>query len=247
MAEEKILARIQKLLALATSNNEAEAALAAEKAQTLLLEYNISEEELNGYSNEKSEKVVEVYTKGKNNQNRSNWFVNLAFVLAPVNLCKLLQTGSGGLIWIGKPTNIEVAQYLFDTLVRDLLRIADIEFQVYRYTNAYNGEAWKTIHGKTWKNNFYHGAIQTIGERLRANLRQLEYDHSNINALVVQNDVELKEYMKIHYPRLSYGSTNSLNFNRSAFESGKAAGRSVSFGKGVGAGGASGPKLIGKG
>lgn len=246
MAEEKILSRIQKLLALATSNNEAEAALAASKAQTLLVEYNISEEELNGYSNEKSEKVVEIRTKGKNNQNRSNWFITLAHTLALPNLCKLLTSGSGGLIWIGKPTNIEVAQYLFDTLSRDLLRIADMQFAIYKYTNEYNGEAWKTIHGKTWKNNFYFGAIQTIGERLRANLRQLEYDHSNLNALVVQNDVELKEYMRNHYPRLTSNRQN-LNINRAAYEAGKATGRSISFGRGVGAGGASGPKLIGKG
>ena len=101
-------------------------------------------------------------------------------------------------------------------------------------------------HGKTWKNNFYFGAIQTISERLTTNLQSLKVGNENINALVVSNDFELKEYMHKNFPRLGY---SSFNYTRDSggFNSGKAAGRSIQFRNGVGAGGSNGPKLIGGG
>jgi len=268
-----IVAKIHKLLALATSDNEAEAALAASKAQTLLLEYNISEQELGAYKNEKSEKVTEVRTGGKNARNVSNWYNRLAWIVGKANLCNVLISGTG-LIWIGKPTNIEVAQFMADALSNDLQRIADILwkdeksqarfycnlcFRVFPFDKAKDHSVntshsdWRVAlphevyipHGKTWKNNFYFGAIQTIGERLTENLQQLRVGEQ-INALVISNDADLREYMHVKYPRLGH---SNFNYKRdsSGFEAGKSAGRSIQFRNGIGAGGNSGPKLLGKG
>jgi len=239
MTDESILAKIHKLLALATSDNENEAAVAASKAQSLLIQHNISEDELENFNSVKSEKVVQVRTAGKNARNRSAWYGTLAHIVAKANLCNLLIDGSG-LIWIGKKTNIEVAEYIFDNLARDLTRISDMVFKQYQRENPYN-----STHGKTWKNNFYHGANQSIRERLNANLRQLK-EADKINALVVRSDIELEEYMKVHYPRLTYVRT-SYSSSRSGFEAGKAAGRAIGFRSGIGAGGSSGPKLLNKG
>ena len=59
----------------------------------------------------------------------------------------------------------------------------------------------------------------------------------------MRNDIELNEYMKIHYPSLSY-NTWTLNRDRSGYEAGRAAGSSVQFRSGIGAGGSTGPKLL---
>ena len=261
MDNTKIIARIQKLMALGTSDNEQEAALAIAKAQTLLMEYNISESELSNYSNEKTEKVTRIRTDGKNRRNSSNWYNGLADVVAHSNLCKILISGSG-LIWIGKPTNIEIAQYMTDALANDLQRIAEkiwaqlkvghqfrcnecwrnFDFEEAKaHGIEFNHNKWDSVpaksylpHGKTWKNNFYFGATQAISARLTANLKELRVGEK-INALVVANDYELKEYMSEHYPRLGTKGF-STNYNRSGFEAGKSAG--------VGAGGSAGPKLI---
>jgi len=241
--QEAILSKIKKLLALATSDNENEAAIAAAKAQTLLIEYNISQEELDSFNDAKSEKVIQVQADGKNRHNRSAWYDHLAYTVAKANLCNLLVSGSG-VIWIGKKTNIEVAQYIFENLVRDLSRICDTAWGIILKIQKLDPTQPK-VHGKIWKNNFYHGANQSISDRLRANLVQLKAA-DNVMALVVRNDIELNEYMHVNYPRLGHISTH-YNSNRSGFDAGKSAGRSVQFGRGLGAGGSSGPKLLGKG
>ena len=241
--DEKILARIHKLLALATSDNENEAANAAAKAQTMLMEYNISEDELNAFGNKDKEKVVEVRTGGRTNHNRSNWYNALAVTVSDANLCKILTSGSG-LIWIGKKTNVEVAQYILENLTRDLTRICDLTWKAINY-HQNSLPKISRVHGKTWKNNFYHGANQTIRERLRSNLIALK-ETPTINALVVHSDFEIKEYMNIHYPSLTYNKF-TINRNSSGFEAGKAAGRAVQFRSGLGAGGNAGPKLLNKG
>ena len=279
MTDERILAKIKKALALTTSENENEAANAAVHAQKLLLKHHVSPEELEGFELEKNEKVVEVYTKGKNSRNRSRWNTQLAGIIAHSNLCDLLFSGAG-LIWIGKPTNIELAQYLHDKLTVDLERIAANAWNAKKSTNYVVcntcKDTWKkavfefpdgalehrqttehrdwrnatkyetpTDHGKTWKNSFYYGANATIRERLNAGLKELKMDQ-NINALVVQNDVELKEFMKINYPKVHYVSGKS-NMSSDGYQSGRSAGHSLSFGQGIGAGGNAGPKLIGGG
>jgi len=240
---EAILSKIQKLLALATSDNANEAAIAASKAQELLIEYNLSEEDLENFNSTKHEKVIQVSMAGKNAHRRSAWYDSLAYTVSKANLCTLLISGPN-LIWIGKKTNIEVAQFIFENLVRDLSRICDSAWEIILAIQKLDPKI-EPVHGKTWKNNFYHGANQSISERLTANLRQLK-EADKVNALVVHNDYELKEYMGINYPRLRH-LYNNLNSNRSGFESGKQAGRSVQFRSGIGAGGSSGPKLLGKG
>jgi hypothetical protein len=229
---------------------------------------------LGSYKNEKSEKVTETYSNGKNERNRSNWYNQLAWIVAKANLCNMLISGKG-VTWIGKPTNIEVARFMADALANDLQRISDIQwrnekeqarffcntcFRVFLFDKAKEHSVatvthtdWRAAfpheislpHGKTWKNNFYFGAIQTIGERLSANLQQLRVGEQ-VNALVVSNDADLKEYMNVKYPRL--GKT-SFTYKRSTsgFEAGKSAGRSIQFRNGLGAGGSNGPKLIGGG
>lgn len=236
MADESIIAKIHKLLALATSDNENEAALAAAKAQTLLLEYNVSQEELEEFSTVKNEKVIEIRTKGKT-KSRIAWRGKLAGVIAKANLCRLILTDGSGLIWIGKKTNLEVAQYIYDTVSQDLERIASKEWKQVEHTLS---------HGKTWKNNFYFGAIQTISERLNSNLIALK-EVPSATALIVRNDIELKDFEKIHYPFLYHVYQGARQSDRSAFEAGKSAGRSIQFGRGVGSGGSLGPKLLGEG
>src|SRR5690242_8255836 len=101
---EKIISKIHKLLALATSDNVNEAEIAAAKAQDLLIEYNVEQSELDEHIGSKSEKVIETRTRGKAGYNKIAWYNSLAWRVGKANLCEVIQSGSG-LIWIGKPTN----------------------------------------------------------------------------------------------------------------------------------------------
>jgi len=238
---EAILSKIKKMLALTTSDSVEESANAADMAQAWLMRYHITEEELNEFSLEKNEQVVETIYPGKAGHNKVAWYNGLANVVAKANLCKMIVSGAGQ-IWIGKPTDIEVARYLFDMLAHDLERLCSVGWAVAN-AQQIGVSKWSKVHGKTWKNSFYHGAVQTIRERLNANLKQLEASDDAYTALIVSNDADIKDYVKDHYPFLVY-NRRALNQHQTAFEAGKEAGRVIQFRQGVGAGGSHGPKLI---
>lgn len=238
---EAILAKIKKVLALTTSDSVEESANAADKAQALLLKYRISMEEVEGFSLDKNEKVIETKLPGKAGYNKIAWYNNLAHWVAKANLCRMITSGAGQL-WIGKPTDIEVAQYLFSVIANDLERLCNIAWAIESAKQASLPKYYR-VHGKTWKNNFYHGAVQTIRDRMNANLRQLEASDDSYMALIVHNDADINEYLKDNHPFLRT-NVSYINMNRSAFETGKAAGQMVQFRQGVGAGGSHGPKLI---
>lgn len=246
MVEDTILKKIKKLLALSNKNsNENEAAAAAAKAQELLLQYNLSMAQVESTDFEKRERVSHEYREIFR-QNKINWKVDLANTVATANLCHILTSGRS-LIWIGKPSNIEVAEYLWATLADDLESICDRRWneivklrEMERDTgiSVFTDYSLRYVHGKTWKNSFYYGALNTISQRLNETKKNLRVDE-NMNALIVLSDKEVETYIKKTWPRLRH-SSNSLNLYGSAYESGKTAGRNIQFKQGMGAGGTHG-------
>jgi hypothetical protein len=246
MVEDTILKRVKKLLALSNKNsNENEAAAAAAKAQELLLSYNLSMAQVESTEFEKREQVSHVYREIFR-QNRINWKIDLANTVAKANLCNLLTSGRR-LIWIGKPSNIEVAEFLWATLCDDLeiicdkrwndiIRLREMEKQT--GINLFTSYSLRYVHGKTWKNSFYYGAIDTIGQRLNESKKNMSTD-PNMSALIVLSDKEIENYVGRVWPKLGKSNIN-FNLYGSAYESGRAAGKSIQFKQGMGAGGTHG-------
>ena len=246
MVEDTIIKKIQKLLALSNKNsNENEAAAAAAKAQELLIQHNLTMSRVESADFSKREAVSHVY-KPIFKQNKINWKIDLANTVAKANLCSILTSGRS-LIWIGKLSNIEVAEYLWATLCQDLedicdrkwneiIKLRDLEKQT--GIHLFTDYDMRYVHGKTWKNSFYYGAIATISERLNATKKNLSTDQ-NINALIVLSDKEVQNYISKTWPRLGHNNT-SFNIMGSAYNSGKEAGKSVQFRQGMGAGGTHG-------
>lgn len=237
---EVILSKIQKLLRLSTSSNPNEAAVAAAKAQELLLKYNLSMTQVEGYSAEKAEPIGEEYQRF--GQNVVNWKVTLSHHVARNNLCRVFTSGSA-LVWVGKSSNIQVARYLTDTMIADIERLGNEYWNGILKLRELNlaPPDLVFIHGRTWKQGFYLGAIDTIKERLRASKQHLMNADANMNALVVKEDDALAAYLKRFnlHAGASYRSTNN-----SGYSAGREAGGLVSFKTGVGSGGASSTKQI---
>lgn len=254
---ETILIKIKKLLNLANDpSNEHEAANAAAKAQEMLLKFNLSEEQLDGVRTDRAEKYTrEFYTGHRTGVNEVRWKILLAFAVAKGNLCKVVHIGgSKQICWIGKPSNIEVAKFLYETLVHDLEQISDRKWKAIlqaRKLAMADPERVKlkdpslfSVHGKTWKKSFFLGAVETISERLREGLSELSTD-TQMNALIVTSNKELQNYFKELYPRTrSFGGDNG-NIHYAGYNAGREAGKTIQFRRGVnGSGGASGPALI---
>ena len=254
MTDEKLLLKIKKLLALSKKNdNEEEAASAAAMAQEILLRHNLSMEMVDGVQLDNREKVTqEYYSKHRDAdaRNVAGWKSYLAFVIAKANLCDLIREGRN-LIWIGTPTNIEISQYLFETIAHDLQEMADDrwnqiltirELEKIHGVNLFTLPSLRTVHGKSWKQGFFMGAIDTIKRRLNEGLNKLRTE-SAINALIVVHDADLMAYRESMFPHLRKGGSIT-NGASSGYKSGRAAGEEITFKTGVSSGGNLSTKLL---
>jgi hypothetical protein len=249
--ESTILKKIKKLLALSKDrSNVHEAELAAQKAQELLFRYNLAESQAEGYDDSKKEPVHSKYGEKTANRNLIQWQADLANTIAQYNLCKIYYSGPK-IVWVGRQSNIEVAEYLFNTLVYDLKQICDKKWKQIMQLRKLQEDnpqvklisyELRTVHGKTWKNSFYIGAVFGIGEKLREQYNTLKAD-PNMNALIVVNNNDVQTY----YDNLHLNGSKrwgNTSFSGSGFNVGKNVGRNINFRTGVTSGGSIGPKQI---
>lgn len=130
--KEKVIERIRKLLALSTSANEHEAALAAERAQALLAQYNLSRSDV-----DRSEEQEFVMDYDEVTDSRP-WRRGLATMVAQLYFCTYMfdwrkePTTSRRCgyfrydvhIFIGARHNMEVAKLMFKYLYETVERLA---------------------------------------------------------------------------------------------------------------------------
>jgi hypothetical protein len=158
--DEKILDRIQKLLALATSDNVNEAAAAASKAQELMTRHQLELADL------------QAITPGATGESIDNdelfrekslimWKTTLAAGIAKANGCAVytsqVQYLSGKNVAnvcriVGIGSSVSTVRYMYTYLMREIDRLA-----------ALNREG----HDRAWLNSFRLGAVATITYRLQ--------------------------------------------------------------------------------
>lgn len=256
--EQELLDKVRKLLALSTSSNEHEAALAAAKAQELVLKYNLDLSMLGkGRVDEKEETVLHDYqTLEEVLDSRTEWTARLAFAVAKGNLCDLVITGyNSGFCWIGKKSNIEIAQYIYSFFKFELERIATekwlqvLELKKLQKSNPTYQIISLSLQGiseSKWKVSFYLGAVKGIREKMEGEKKQLLLNSPNLSALVVYNDNAVDKYKNTMFPNLT-SMRSTTNIYQQAFNSGHNAGKNLSSNRGVNAGGTYATKQLGKG
>ncbi len=190
---DRIVERIKKLLALATSQNPHEAALAAAKAQELLFRHNLSMA------------MVEAATEGGANSDYVNdrfdsggwmhWRRRLLAAVARNNFCRgVSYQGTREVGIVGEPHNVTVVKHLYAFLVREIIRLADTGVRADRTLDEEERRAWKR--------SFYLGAVRTIAQRLTEQRERDVNADPNAAALVVRKDQELEDAYREHFPGL---------------------------------------------
>jgi hypothetical protein len=252
---EKVLAKIKKILALSRNNPSVEeSASAAAKVQELLMQHNLSEDEVDAFKTREERITEQFYSGHRADINEVQWKLNLSWSVGKANLCKVIHhPRTKEISWIGKESNILIATFLFETLCADLERIADKlwkdiltlrKLEVETGMNLFTDPSLRRVHGKTWKKSFFIGAVKAISERLTANLADLRRNHENMNALVLTNDSAITDYVRDTYGRLGKAGGSRGQIYGSAYATGVAVGKRMEFKRGVGAGGASGPAQL---
>jgi hypothetical protein len=210
--------RIRKLLALADSPNENEAAAAAEKAQALMLRYGIELATVAASSGERLA-VDEHVVDGR----ADPWRRMLADAVA--------RSAGGQIVWA--PDGRSQGKIFFYGPAATVGGIIEL----YRYLEAQlvviSAAATATrrerrVHGRRWRNSFLLGAVGRLAQRLDARRAETAETAVNGRALVlVKTAVDRK--IERRWPDLG-SSRYRASVARSAYEAGSHAAKHVDLG-----------------
>jgi len=204
--KEKIIIKIQKLLALSSSSNINESQLATQKANELLIKYNI--ERLSENCDEEVY-VKRILKKGRTNGKlRAIYEILKTFFVSPV-----FNYGKEGVYLevVGKKVNVEMAEFVGLYLDRELESLWEtIKIQ-------------EGIKGVRSKNSFMEGVAKGYIDKIN------EAQASETKALIIVAK-NLKEDLKMVYPRLSSSSSQSKIDPRSK-NLGQGQGKKLKFGR----------------
>lgn len=231
-----VLDKVRKLLRLAESPNANEAAAAAAKAQNLIDEHNLSAALLSldeGQSDD-DEDIEDFNAKGAPLDSQPvlhRWRLSLASAVTRANGCRVYITG-GSIAIVGRPSDAETSRYLFAYLAHEVERLCEKD-----------GRGC----GRTWRNNYRLGVVDTISQKLHAEHKKFVEEKRKLagstQALVRVNQAiakvekrgeDVSAWMKKNL-RLYAGSGSSSRYDGSAREAGRRAGRSIVINRAKGA------------
>jgi hypothetical protein len=194
--KEKVLEKIRKLLRLATNNpNVNEAAVAAARAQQLMLEHKLAQIDLSATDEDKDdESVLETPFDGGRKGGLTPWRQSLITVVAKNCFCRAILTTVVGptgrkmkhAILIGSPDDANVTMYVYGYLQGEINRLCRAGDRADKYA---------------FRNAFRRGAVVAIAEKLAAQRRQ---QSSGEKALMVINraDNAVEQYIQGAYKNL---------------------------------------------
>lgn len=158
MGKAPIIGKIRKLLALASSANEHEAALAASHAQRLLSEHNLAMADIETDDRPPSAARVETAVS----KTLPKWVRHLSAGVSGAFDCQAIHhPATGKMTFIGVGADAEIAAYTFAYLARTVRKLCSSYMKVH---------ATGTItdrHRELMRQSYYLGAVSTIIARLR--------------------------------------------------------------------------------
>ena len=207
--------RIRKLLALADSPNENEAAAAAEKAQALMLRYGLSassgerlavdEHVLNGRVDPWRRMLADAVARSAGGR----------VVWAPNGYSR----SQGKIFFYGPSGTVGGIIELYRYLEAQLVVISAVETATRRE---------RRVHGRTWRNSFLLGAVGRLGQRLDARRAKTTETGDNSRALVLVTTAVDHEIER-RWPELETSGYRP-SVARSAYEAGSHAAKHVGLG-----------------
>lgn len=206
MTNEKILDRINKLLAKTVENGctPEEAAAAAAKAQQLIAKHHINLREQEEEHEEAIGATLEPISR--------TWQGQLAHCLATNMCCEVILNSNGRkktLVFMGKETDLEAVMALYDKFTA----IIKEGIKAQKKTNA----------GANVETSYAMGFISSVREAMQEQCRAL--------TLVVPEEVN--EAVREQFPHLGRARTRSVSINGTAYGAGRVDGRQAAGRKAI--------------
>jgi hypothetical protein len=230
METNPIIEKIKKLLALANSTNEHEAALAASHAQRLLSEHNLAMADiLSEHKPQSADRVETAVSKSM-----PKWQRHLSAGVCEAFDCQaIFSPALGKLTFIGIGADVQIASYTFSYLDRTIRRLCS-SYMKHHVAATVSGRQRELV-----RQSYYLGAVSTITRRLTEQKVQTPITPG---ALVPVKKSLIKRAMAEMGPTRTVRSRRSY-INSSAYLKGQEDGHQVGINKGI-AGGSSPTKAI---
>ena len=222
--EDRLMSRIQKLMALAESSNQHEAELAMTKANELMIRFNIS------FIQNKSPKTYESIFVGKPALRHSRDQRSLSVLLYEFYYVECIWLGAyvlekqkmGTVLELsGTPQNLKVAEYVY-YFVQNFIQS---QWEQYKKKN-------KVSHHR--RVDFAEGIIEGFRYRLKRQRRRFKRNCSpEEKALIDLGDPQLKEYIHNRFPRLRTFRRTHSNPHEHIVNDGRRVGQNLVISKGV--------------
>lgn len=215
--DEIVIAKIEKLLALAASSNEHEAKLAATKAQELMLAHNLSAETIakRKDSDYETRSILETRILATQDKFVLDIIAKFYFV-TPIHRRKR-RVGETEILFVGSKANVKVASYVFDFLSRTFVELWDD----YKFTNRATLRARQSYYL-----GLHHGIIESLEKALT--------DFQSRTGLIKIKDAKLEAFMSEEHPDIDEGSKRDIKVHdRQALEDGIEHGRDVKIQRGI--------------
>ncbi len=219
----KILAKVEKLLALAASDNEHEAALAMQRAGKLLVRHNLKL--LSG-----EERNYEHRTLATNRQRMPGYIRQICSLLQDFFLVRVVCASTyepmrdrelRTIELFGRPENVAVAAHCYFFLIERLPALwKDNKHQfAHRGTRA--------------RNSYFRGLLTGFREKLTASFSHGEQDlafagqQRSLDQLIVVEDTSLDVFVRTRFPRLRAGRRQKTFLQLDAYRQAVTTGRSL--------------------
>lgn len=231
MEKTPIIEKIKKLLALANSSNEHEAALAASHAQRLLSEHNLAMADIEAtHKPDKADTVETTVSK-----TLPKWLRYLSAGVSTAFDCQAVHhPATGKMTFIGVGADVQIAVYTFAYLDRTVRKLCT------NYMKHHVSTAIANRHRELHRQSYYLGAVSTITTRLREQKIQTPI---TTGALIPVKEGLIRQAMNEIGTLRTVKSRRSY-INSDAYTKGQSDGRQVGIHHGIGTGGKS-QKTIG--
>jgi len=225
--EKRLLERAEKLLSLATSDNEHEALLAMQKVQELYSKYNLERIQKQeggswGYLLLKlKKKRVERYQSVIASLLNDHFFVEVIHTsIYDAEACEEFKA----LELIGTRENVLMAEYVFWFLMNQLQGL----WESYR-----KGQNLSVAS----RNSYFLGVLSGFREKLEASAKAITHtlmpEGTSSLALTLREDAGLQSYLSVRYPKLNRLKGSRRLHDNQAFSAGQKEGRSLVLHKGL--------------
>lgn len=205
MEKTPIIEKIKKLLALANSSNEHEAALAASHAQRLLSEHNLAMADIEAsHRPDKADKVETAVSK-----TLPKWMRHLSAGVSNAFDCQAIHNpATGKMTFIGVGADVQIAAYTFTYLDRTVRKLCGT------YMKGHVSGTIANRHRELIRHSYYLGAVSTIANLLREQKVQTPVTTGALvlvkEGLIIQAMQEIGNVRTIHNRR-SYINGDAYN------------------------------------